>query len=970
MKFRILASVAVCMCLTAHGQKPATNVEKLLDSANTYWRYTYDHTENILAAAEKLLGPAPTPDNAALFIRTNLIRIHAANWYSHYQESFEYISKNRELIRMFKKDLGPEYETFKIRNDQALGHLYSSIDDYPKALAVYSDLVAYLRQQPESANVCEILENITGYIADIHLQKGEYDASANLFLNSLRYYSCYMQYEKGPGSPFLTYRNIGQAYFRKKDYASARKYFRLAEDSLDVCRRKYPEMASGASFTVYESLAAYHRAMGNYDSSLLIFQKASHILGPDNPNIYRIYQGLGEAYAGVGNFSRAEEYYEKAERFLVKTEGTRSVPLGKLYLIMGSLHEKQRHLDAALRYYQKSMTYIVGDFEPKQPFDNPVLKNITSKKTLFSALQQKTEVLWKVHQQKKDTSLTRAWNTNQLALALLDSTTNEIGLNSDKVILAEQSFDVYEKGIQIAYELYHLTQEQHYADACFSLADRSKGLLLLENLRMVNRYAGVNQTLLDHEKIIRSELIETEQELYKLESRGEDSEELSAIRDRYAMVKHDYSQWMEKIKKEAPGYYKLRFDHGVISPRQVQQDLLKPGEALLEYFVGDSALVVFGYTQKNKYMVQHKLPAEFSDHVHQLREYLASGNDEKSDDSFRHSSSWLYDLLIRDCITQLDTGIASLTVIPDGLLGYVPFEILIDSESPPGHYLMKDYSIHYAYSATYLSEQFQKKSSGSKSFFAGFVSAGGEDSDSKEALGFLKGAQVEVASIVQMLGGGSSVFSPATKKDFLLHAGEYKVLHLAMHSLVNDQNPMLSELVFSDGPSDSVRDNRLTAIELYNMQLNADMAVLSACNTGTGTAHRGEGIMSMSRAFAFAGVPSAVISLWKVPDKATSRIMVNYYRFLKEGHTKDRALQLAKEAFIKDRPQMADPFYWSGFILTGNNDPLKFPVPVWWLWLAAVIVLASAFLVMARKGIHAKLLKRFSPVKVINSLPS
>src|SRR5258706_3672618 len=115
-----------------------------------------------------------------------------------------------------------------------------------------------------------------------------------------------------------------------------------------------------------------------------------------------------------------------------------------------------------------------------------------------------------------------------------------------------------------------------------------------------------------------------------------------------------------------------------------------------------------------------------------------------------------------------------------------------------------------------------------------------------------------------------------------------------MHSLVNDENPMMSVMVFSSADDDTTDVNELTAIELYNMSLKSDLAVLSACNTGFGKLHRGEGIMSFSRAFSYAGVPSAVISLWQVPDKATSKIMVNFYKYLKAGESKDLALQHAK----------------------------------------------------------------------------
>ena len=137
----------------------------------------------------------------------------------------------------------------------------------------------------------------------------------------------------------------------------------------------------------------------------------------------------------------------------------------------------------------------------------------------------------------------------------------------------------------------------------------------------------------------------------------------------------------------------------------------------------------------------------------------------------------------------------------------------------------------------------------------------------------------------------------------------------------------------------------LFAIELYGMQLKSDLAVLSACETGMGTLHKGEGIMSFSRAFAYAGVPAAIISLWKVPDKATSMIMVKFYTYLKEGHRKDVALQLAKTEFVKEYPQMSHPFYWSGFVLTGNNKEIPFPT-VAWMWWAIAITFGGGVLVI------------------------
>ena len=106
------------------------------------------------------------------------------------------------------------------------------------------------------------------------------------------------------------------------------------------------------------------------------------------------------------------------------------------------------------------------------------------------------------------------------------------------------------------------------------------------------------------------------------------------------------------------------------------------------------------------------------------------------------------------------------------------------------------------------------------------------------------------------------------------------------------------------------------------MELNADMAVLSACESGIGKVHRGEGMMSLSRAFMYAGVPSTVISLWKVPDQATSLLMKKFYGFLKLGQSKHLALANAKREFIKDNPAMSAPVFWAGFVVNGKTAPV------------------------------------------------
>ncbi|MFQ5605986.1 MAG: CHAT domain-containing protein, partial [bacterium] len=113
-------------------------------------------------------------------------------------------------------------------------------------------------------------------------------------------------------------------------------------------------------------------------------------------------------------------------------------------------------------------------------------------------------------------------------------------------------------------------------------------------------------------------------------------------------------------------------------------------------------------------------------------------------------------------------------------------------------------------------------------------------------------------------------------------------------------------------------DGYLQTYEVYNLDLNADLAVLSGCNTGLGRLSRGEGLMGMSRAFLYAGVPSLVASLWPVNDESTAELMKHFYHNLRMGLPKNRALQKAKLALSRSEDWKRDPFYWGAFVLIGD----------------------------------------------------
>lgn len=946
----ILVILIVGISNLLYGQDHRLQTDQLLDSAKLLWYVDFNKTEQLLSKAEKLIS---TSGQAVDLIEVYELHAVSCQAFSRFQLWRQYLGKIDSLLTVRQSELGEQYNLRRLKSQLFRAQYYFAINDDARALELFNRLLSDYKKLPQSAEVCNQLYTLCNEISGIHSRRGEYEASINLHLASIPYFECVDKARGKQSSRALIYRNIGRSYLEKRDYNQAGKYLRLAELSIQGYLKDAPLKASRIALSLYETQASYFVQVNKNDSALLAMQKAVPLLKLPNINIDdefkgRINQSLGNLYLLENKLKDAERHFDLAEAFFLKFQSRQSYFLSDLYLKKALLYERNGDAKLALGYCEKGIDQLIVNFKPDAD-GNPFLKNVISKKQLFSILQKKSQLEEKLYNGKDVSILLRAFNTNQLSLALLDSTANEFSLDKDKIILSEQSYSAFEDGIRISNSLYQKTRDEKYFTNVISLIEKSKGNLLLENLRLVNRFSGIKQEWLEREKELKSEMLLVEQSLYQTEKSDHQKS-----RERYAVLKRDYSSLIEQIKREAPDYYKLRFDHSVASPQTIQQQLLKPGEALIEFFVGDSILAVAGFTKGKKYLNLKPILPDFAEELNEFRTVLTTGNSD-----FLDRSKAFYDFLLEDCLASLGPEIKALIIIPDGMLGYLPFEVLVQSRNPKVLFLNETFAIHYAHSATYLMEQMQRKPSGSKNFFAGFVSSGSGQASSNQVaardqkLAVLQGAEHEVASITELFNSNFTVFNPANKLDFMNKASNYKILHFAMHSSLNDENPMMSVMVFSEVDT---TEHLLTAIELYSMKLNSDLAVLSACNTGVGQLHRGEGIMSFSRAFAYAGVPSAVISLWKVPDIATSKIMVNFYSHLKNGESKDKALQLARQDFIRENPEMAHPYYWSGFILTGNNSPLSFPQSnfLWWI-IISLLVLAGLF--ATRKKI-TKLLRR------------
>jgi CHAT domain-containing protein len=176
--------------------------------------------------------------------------------------------------------------------------------------------------------------------------------------------------------------------------------------------------------------------------------------------------------------------------------------------------------------------------------------------------------------------------------------------------------------------------------------------------------------------------------------------------------------------------------------------------------------------------------------------------------------------------------------------------------------------------------------------------------------------------------------------------GNYGIQHFAKHAKLDTADYEESKLIFTNNET-------LKFKEIYSLNIPAELVTLSACNTGIGRYHSGEGLMSLSRALVYAGARSVVHSLWRIPDEETAEIMGNFYAFLREGHTKSEALHKAKISFVKANPLKQHPYFWAGFILNGDNEPIKSSSPFPWSLISLLFLITAVVLYFSRKRLFA-----------------
>ncbi|WCL80462.1 CHAT domain-containing protein [Saprospira sp. CCB-QB6] len=422
--------------------------------------------------------------------------------------------------------------------------------------------------------------------------------------------------------------------------------------------------------------------------------------------------------------------------------------------------------------------------------------------------------------------------------------------------------------------------------------------------------------------------------------------EEDAAQKAYNQAQIAYSQFQDELREQFPDYHQLNYSEASISVEAIQ-NLLGPNRTMMIFLQSDSAAYRMELSQKRLSLVRLPIIQDsLEQQIMALRKMLTDYSGLKSQDIqlFKQRAHALYQFLFPE---QMPAAGQELIFVNEGSFALLPFEVLLTDQKGEDFeqlsYLVRNYPISYSYSAElWMQAEQSYASSAQKLFWA--MTANYEGT----GLSPLPSANIEAQKLAQLMGGDYN--AGAKESDFKQEAKDYRILHLAMHGLLNDKNPMLSAMAFS---ADKNEDGLLQAHEIAELDLGAELVVLSACQTGEGKLQTGEGSLSLARAFRYAGTPSLLMSLWQVNDQSTAYIMEAYYKGLQSGMTKSMALQQAKITYLENsKSWSAHPAFWAAFVQLGQTQPLQ-AGSNWllWVWTLAVplsLLLAYYFLFYKR----------------------
>ena len=884
----------------------------------------------------------------------------------HLLTSSYYLSRNAEsaatfpTIEQLAQSHIPADSSFWGEYFNLAGAIFNEIGNYEEALRYGLKEIAFYEKSDDSLSQALASNNVGTY----YRNRGDYDRALEYTQSALQIYA--FNPKSNPADLAWTYGNLSAIWYRKKDFPQS---IATAQAGLTILEKHFPGEMPHDFIVIYNDLANAHTESGEYEKALAYLQKALLLHRQNNieGELNNTWHNLGYVNRMMGRYTEAVFYLKKA----IERYRSAHPNLGKAYRHLGFIAHKQGDYRGALVWQQQALRTLTDSFPYQDVLSNPAVQRVNGYLDFLFTLRDKGETLRQLAEKESNPQfLDASLATFDIAMGVLDSMRAEYQEGS-RQFWNQEARPIMENAIAVAMQLYRNTNESRYLEKAFGYAEKNKALMLAEALRdaAARQQAGIPDSILEQEKSLKIDIAFYKRQIFREQQRAApDTSKMLMWQKNILERRRTKEALLARLATAYPEYYQIKYSAPPLTVSALQQ-LLPANTGLLQYFRGDEGMYVFYFDRSTARGLTLNADSSFTHTYERLLANLRDrdqateqGRSAAAVARFAADAAALYRTLLAPALENIPK---KLVVVPDGGLAYLPFELLLTEASTATSYadlpfLLQKTVLRYEYSASLALQKHPRRKP--ESFFAGYAPAyesnsnmaarGDENNNCRDAdetdFAALLNNQTEVSKIAKLIGGQSFLGETATELTFKQHAQESRVLHLAMHGFLNDCDPLYSGLAFSrptrgvvGGDSNNGKeenDGFLHAYEIYNLKMNAELAVLSACNTGRGQLAKGEGVISLARAFKYAGCSNVLMSLWQADDEATEQIMQDFYRHLQKGLGKDEAIRQAKLDYLA-ASNRNHPFFWGAFVLIGDDLPLRQPSN--WHWYATALILAG-----------------------------
>lgn len=810
---------------------------------------------------------------------------------------------------------------------QDIGRVYSQLNEHEKSIDYYKKAIYLLENQEVQDSRTLYVNMPMNYlsIAESHSSIQDYDSALHYCEKAIALI------EKGGNQtpPFIslyTYLHLGKVYFRKSELDQALSFAQKAEQL----------------YSAYEAMMSRNK----------VFKALSLQIDFLYAMAYTRMDSLDQALGHLRTIQKAlaQKTADERKDFLGITSNTLTT--------LAEVHLRKSQLDSALFYNQLAIIDACQGFDNPSYRELPQMEDCEKNPQIFFILNQKAELLLQLAESKENSAEKLA--ALEVGLATIDLVDEVYEKNMKKInvlrggqsaALIRLAFEPLQTGMVLAAEHHRISNAVAPIQKSFHYNQKIKAQQLWLSLLQseAKQFGGLDPAILQAEQTLMSDIAKTEKQIEVALSQ-EKLEEASTLKnDQLFRQQKEYIALQRKLEKQYPDYYASKYAF-VPEDGKSLQALLSKEEVLIEYAFKDSTLFVYTLTKDTPLQLKTvPLDTATLQQMEQFQEPVKQSSmiRKSSREKFIRLSHQLYQQFIAPAEDLLQ-GKSKLVIIGDRVTNYIPFETLLASAEGGKFsqldFLIKSFEISYHYSATLLAKARRKAKVATAGVYAfapvydqaeeeKFTARGVattspvpklEALDERGQYQQLPESENEVKAIIQLfqdndIEGNMLALREAANEERLKEnlRRPYQFIHIAGHSFANLTNPKFSGIACYENKADQTEDNILYTGEIYNLATKADLVTLSSCESGFGKLALTEGMLGLNRAFINAGTPNVIFSLWKVYDKVSAQLMIEFYQGVLAGKSYSTSLREAKLKLLAQE-STATPHFWSPYILIGR----------------------------------------------------